>query len=231
MAGAGTDHTTIGVQTLRAACSTFSAGAVHRRRGRTGRRRGSRSRCGDGDRSTRGPGGGPQSPASSGAGDPCRAGSGATDPSRLVSRDREPRRPWPELRGSVGGSPRGVRSSDRPMSADEQSDVLQGNVNSVTSSSAPGPRPSLAGRGLTRLVRVYQMAAAGRPSPCRHVPSCSTYAIEAIEIHGAVRGSWLAARRLGRCHPWGTSGYDPVPSSSRDGTGRRATTHSSRKAT
>ncbi len=72
-------------------------------------------------------------------------------------------------------------------------------------------RPSLAARGLTGAVRVYQHAAAGRPSPCRHVPSCSTYAVEALELHGAVRGSWLAVRRLGRCHPWGTSGYDPVP--------------------
>jgi putative membrane protein insertion efficiency factor len=72
-------------------------------------------------------------------------------------------------------------------------------------------RPSLAARGLTGAVRVYQHAAAGRPSPCRHVPSCSTYAVEALEAHGAIRGSWLAVRRLGRCHPWGTSGYDPVP--------------------
>lgn len=72
-------------------------------------------------------------------------------------------------------------------------------------------RPSLAARGLSGAVRVYQLAAAGRPSPCRHVPSCSTYAIEALDAHGAVRGSWLAVRRLGRCHPWGTSGYDPVP--------------------
>ena len=71
--------------------------------------------------------------------------------------------------------------------------------------------PSLAARGLTGAVKVYQYAAAGRPSPCRHDPSCSTYAVEALTVHGAVKGSWLAVRRLGRCHPWGTSGYDPVP--------------------
>ena len=68
---------------------------------------------------------------------------------------------------------------------------------------------------LTRLLSMpihwYQLARAGRPSPCRHVPSCSTYAAEALEMHGALRGSWLALRRLLRCHPWGTSGYDPVP--------------------
>ncbi|MFV0318393.1 MAG: membrane protein insertion efficiency factor YidD [Microthrixaceae bacterium] len=60
-------------------------------------------------------------------------------------------------------------------------------------------------------IRLYQWAFAGRTSPCRHVPSCSVYALEALETHGASRGSWLAMRRLARCHPWGTSGYDPVP--------------------
>jgi putative membrane protein insertion efficiency factor len=73
-----------------------------------------------------------------------------------------------------------------------------------------------AGRGaLTRMlvapVRWYQLARADRPSPCRHVPSCSVYTIEAIEGHGPVRGLWLGARRIARCNPWGTSGYDPVP--------------------
>ena len=42
-------------------------------------------------------------------------------------------------------------------------------------------------------------------------PSCSSYAIEALERHGVIRGSWLALRRILRCHPWGSSGYDPVP--------------------
>jgi putative membrane protein insertion efficiency factor len=46
---------------------------------------------------------------------------------------------------------------------------------------------------------------------CRYAPSCSSYAIEAIALHGAVRGGWLAVRRVLRCHPWGDSGYDPVP--------------------
>ena len=46
---------------------------------------------------------------------------------------------------------------------------------------------------------------------CRYAPSCSEYALEALREHGAFRGSWLAAKRIGRCHPWGGSGYDPVP--------------------
>ncbi|HRW36336.1 MAG: membrane protein insertion efficiency factor YidD [Acidimicrobiales bacterium] len=70
---------------------------------------------------------------------------------------------------------------------------------------------SLPARALHRLVLLYQQVRAGRPSPCRFTPTCSSYALEAIERHGAARGSWLALRRLGRCHPWGGHGWDPVP--------------------
>ncbi len=66
-------------------------------------------------------------------------------------------------------------------------------------------------RLLDGLVGLYQRLAAGRPSPCRYVPSCSTYAREALAHHGAARGSWLTVRRLVRCAPWGGHGYDPVP--------------------
>lgn len=60
-------------------------------------------------------------------------------------------------------------------------------------------------------IRAYQVLFAWVPSSCRYYPSCSTYAIEAIETHGMVRGGWLAARRILRCHPWRVGGVDPVP--------------------
>ena len=49
------------------------------------------------------------------------------------------------------------------------------------------------------------------PPSCRYLPTCSDYAIQAVEKHGAIKGGWLAMKRLLRCHPWGGSGYDPVP--------------------
>lgn len=62
------------------------------------------------------------------------------------------------------------------------------------------------------LIRFYQNAISPHfPAACRYTPTCSQYAIEAIRKHGAVKGSWLAAKRIARCHPWGGSGYDPVP--------------------
>jgi putative membrane protein insertion efficiency factor len=70
---------------------------------------------------------------------------------------------------------------------------------------------SLPARILRALVRLYQAVTAARPSPCRYVPTCSTYALEALEGHGAARGTYLTGRRLLRCHPWGGHGYDPVP--------------------
>lgn len=61
-------------------------------------------------------------------------------------------------------------------------------------------------------IRFYQLCISPMfPASCRFTPTCSQYAIEALRKHGPLRGSWLAVRRILRCHPWGGSGYDPVP--------------------
>ena len=78
-----------------------------------------------------------------------------------------------------------------------------------------GAAPPVAARLLLGLVRLYQAARAGRPSPCRYDPSCSAFAATALERFGAGRGTWLAVRLLSRCHPWGGFGPDPVPDAAR----------------
>ncbi|NJD23799.1 MAG: membrane protein insertion efficiency factor YidD [Betaproteobacteria bacterium] len=67
-------------------------------------------------------------------------------------------------------------------------------------------------RLLVGLIRIYQYAISpflGRS--CRYHPTCSEYAVEAVEKHGALRGGWLGVKRICRCHPWHPGGYDPVP--------------------
>ena len=67
-------------------------------------------------------------------------------------------------------------------------------------------------RILIGLIRFYQEAVSPwTPASCRYTPTCSGYAREAIEVHGAGRGTWMALRRFVRCNPWGGYGYDPVP--------------------
>jgi hypothetical protein len=69
---------------------------------------------------------------------------------------------------------------------------------------------------LRGLIRCYQLLVSPilPANSCRFLPTCSQYGMEAVAIHGAVVGSWLTFRRLVRCHPWGGSGYDPVPAPS-----------------
>lgn len=77
---------------------------------------------------------------------------------------------------------------------------------------AAGPRHSPVTRAVLAMIRFYRTAISPlRPPVCRYTPSCSAYAVEAIEVHGGPRGSYLAVRRLLRCHPFHAGGHDPVP--------------------
>lgn len=67
-------------------------------------------------------------------------------------------------------------------------------------------------RAMIAIVRAWQIGpSAVLPPSCRYQPSCSAYAIEALRRYGALKGGWLALRRIARCHPFGGHGYDPVP--------------------
>ena len=71
---------------------------------------------------------------------------------------------------------------------------------------------SILGRLLILLARGWQRGPSLiLPPTCRYVPSCSAYTIDAVSRYGALKGGWLGLRRICRCHPWGGSGYDPVP--------------------
>lgn len=83
-------------------------------------------------------------------------------------------------------------------------------ITATPANRSAGRRGAVAAVALA-LIHLYQHLRAGHPSPCRYLPTCSAYAAEAVEIHGAWRGGLLALRRIGRCHPWGGSGLDPVP--------------------
>lgn len=62
------------------------------------------------------------------------------------------------------------------------------------------------------LLKAYRAVISPLYGPvCKYYPTCSAYALEAVTVHGAWRGGWLALRRLGHCHPWSSGGYDPVP--------------------
>ncbi len=114
-------------------------------------------------------------------------------------------------RSTAGSSRTIIRRTDVRSISPALGDA--GQVRSVHRSGGQSDRASTTGaaRRMIRAVQWYQRGVEGRPSPCRFTPSCSCYAVEALEIHGVGRGSWLTIRRLLRCRPFGPSGFDPVP--------------------
>ena len=103
-------------------------------------------------------------------------------------------------------------SSGRRTSVIQRTDVRSHAADREDCSCAgPAHTVSPVNRRLVAAVRWYQVQAQGRLSPCRFTPSCSCYAVEALELHGTASGLWLTLRRLLRCRPFGPSGYDPVP--------------------
>jgi uncharacterized protein len=81
----------------------------------------------------------------------------------------------------------------------------------VSAGTETTPVARLTTRVAMRGIAFYQLLRAGRPSPCRYLPGCSDYALEALERHGFWHGGALALRRISRCHPWAAHGIDPVP--------------------
>ncbi len=94
--------------------------------------------------------------------------------------------------------------------------MTTGSVKERPSSEQTGPATTDAARSVPSRILIaaihgYQLARSGRPTGCRYLPTCSEYAVLAIERHGPVRGTGLALRRIVRCGPWGGHGPDPVP--------------------
>jgi putative membrane protein insertion efficiency factor len=108
-------------------------------------------------------------------------------------------------------APQPLDSSDSAVPARLSSSGSAVPARLSTSESAVPARLSVPARALRALILAYQWLFSWRPSPCRYVPTCSSYALEAVEVHGFAKGTWLGVRRIGRCHPWGSHGFDPVP--------------------
>ncbi len=85
------------------------------------------------------------------------------------------------------------------------------NLAETVSSPSMEAEHNASSRVILSLIRRYQTISATRSPRCRYLPTCSQYTVEAIELHGTGRGLWLGLRRIGRCHPFGSHGHDPVP--------------------
>jgi putative membrane protein insertion efficiency factor len=115
---------------------------------------------------------------------------------RCGARSAEPRIQRP-VRGRLVGAPARPKD-DAAMTAPQ-------------AAPAPAVKATIAARLLMLPVRAWRLVSVHLPPRCRFHPSCSQYALDALTLHGARRGSWLAIRRVGRCHPWHPGGFDPVP--------------------
>ena len=110
----------------------------------------------------------------------------------------------------------GCGNDGPPQPADASRRAMMSESPQSTEPTTPkrSTRPTVGARVLLLGVRGYRRILVGRPTPCRFLPTCSAYAVDALELHGALRGSWLTIRRISRCRPGGGSGNDPVPGTS-----------------
>lgn len=88
---------------------------------------------------------------------------------------------------------------------------MKASLKAPSAGSAVRPRRSPLALLLLAVIRLYQLVPHASVQRCRFYPTCSAYALDAVRAHGALAGSWLAVRRLGRCHPWNPGGVDHVP--------------------
>ena len=144
-------------------------------------------------------------------------------PDSLRLRDLETggqrRSPQSSSQASAGDPARPSRARKLRYRAHGASGVGDGDVSGAESGGGAAPEPreadrsaGIAARVLLRFIRIYQATISpSLGNVCRYSPTCSHYAYEAIERHGAIRGTLLALKRLSRCRPWGGNGFDPVP--------------------
>lgn len=160
-----------------------------------------------------GPGRGQESTSASAADDRSRARSHA----RLVADRRSARCGRTDVRRAPidDGRPRRRRGSLRvrrpvPVMTSPMTHLDRGHRHAESGHAASSSASRWQRRAM-RTILWYQRLVDSRPSPCRFSPTCSSYALEAFEVHGTRRGAWLTLRRLLRCRPLGPSGWDPVP--------------------